>query len=156
MLRSLTVGLVLVGVLGPGPALAQSIEGVWTLEEREITSGPNAGTVSNRPGLLMIAERHYSQAHETSVEPRPVLSDSPTDEERGRASAAYTSNAGTYERNGSTVTITVQVAASPGRMVPGGPGNLVTWGIEEITATTLVITSTPPGGNVRYRYERVE
>ena len=154
MLRSIVLATAI--FLAPGIASAQSLEGVWSLVEAETTSGPDAGMVSRQPGLLIFTGRHYSHAYVNSAEARPRLSDSPTDAERGRVFTPYTSNTGTYERDGSTVNIRVLVAKSPGRMEPGGPGNVVSREITELTTTTLVMTSSTPSGNVTYRYTRVE
>ena len=119
-----------------------------------MTAGPNAGRVSKQPGLLIITGRHYSTAFVNSVEARPLVSESPTDEELGRAFGPYVSNAGTYEVSGSTVTQHGLVAKNPGTMAPGSSG---TWEITELTADTLEYTGGGPGGNTfRSEYSRVE
>ena len=60
---------------------------------------PMAVTDLDPPAERLILS--YSRTHVISDQPRPPLGDSPTDSERASV-ADLTSNAGTYERNGST------------------------------------------------------
>jgi hypothetical protein len=96
-------------------AMAQSskLEGVWKLE-----ADPSSGAATKAfPSLFILSKRYYSQMY---VPPdRPMLPENPTDAQRLAALRGVTANAGTYEVNGTTITIHPTVALSPNVMAPG-------------------------------------
>ena len=85
MRRIVTVGTFFILLL-PLTASAQSIEGVWRAAEVVIGGGPDEGrhTTDVQPSLYFFTKSHYSVMLVHGWEPRPMLSENPTDEERGK------------------------------------------------------------------------
>ena len=120
MLRLMIVLTVL--LMTPVMGSAQSIQGVWRQVEREVQGGPNAGIQSGsqiQPSLLMYTEGYYSVTFVGGVEPRTtVFSEEPTDAELVAVWQPFSSQAGTYELNGTTLTYTIHAAKNPPQMLP--------------------------------------
>jgi len=116
-MRAAFVTTVLI-VRASAAALGQSIEGVWKPVVITIDSGASRGrhTTDVQPGLMIFTKRHYSMLFVQGFAPRPQLSDNATDQELGRVYAPFTANAGTYQRNDSTITFTPTVAKVPSVM----------------------------------------
>jgi Lipocalin-like domain len=113
-------------IAASGAAFAQSppraLQGTWQSTE-VITPGPNGPTtVKAQSSLYIFTAKHYSIAAVTSAEPRPDL---PTDIRQATAAELlatwfpYTSNSGTYEVSGDTVTMRPMVAKNPAVMKAG-------------------------------------
>ncbi len=116
-MRSASVAVALT-VFASVPVLAQTIEGVWKPVVAVIDSGANRGRHNTdvQPGLLIFTQRHYSMLFVQGFAPRPQLSDSATDAERGRVFGPFTANSGTYQRTDSTITFRPTVAKVPAVM----------------------------------------
>jgi len=65
---------------------------------------------------MIFTRLHYSMVFVQGFAPRPQLSDSATDEELGRVFTPFTANAGTYQRDDTTITFTPIVAKVPAVM----------------------------------------
>ncbi len=99
--------LVALLAFSPMVAAAQSLQGVWRVVERETVGGPNAGVISGseiQPGFIIYtAGGHFASVGVFGTEPRPRLSDDPTDEELLEALLAFYGRVSTYEVRGSTI-----------------------------------------------------
>jgi hypothetical protein len=131
------------------PALGQTLRGTWKPVEVVIDSGADRGrhTTDVQPGLLIVTKGHYSLMFVNGFKPRPLPSDSATDEQLGLSFLPFTANAGTYQRKDSTIVFSPSVAKNPRvmagraftmvvrvkgdtmwvRPVAGGPGTKATW-----------------------------
>jgi len=107
LLLTLTAMPVMADAAGP-------LEGAWKIAEYTTTGGNNAGTNSSpQPGLYIFTGKHYSITAVRTEKPRPEYGDDSTDAERLAAFGPFTSNAGSYEIKGSTLTTRPLVAKSP-------------------------------------------
>jgi hypothetical protein len=108
------------------PALGQSLLGTWKPVEVVVDSGPDRGrhTTDVQPGLLIMTKRHYSLMFVSTFKPRPIPSDSATDEQLGLSFLPFTANAGTYQRKDSTIILSPSVAKHP-RVMSGRPQTVV-------------------------------
>lgn len=111
---------VLLAVCCPATALAQSLDGVWIIDEIIVGGGEDAGrhTDDVQPNLFFFSGAYYSRMFLRGWEPRELMGENPTDEVRLAAYTPFVANAGTYELQGSTITFTPSVAKSPDRMAP--------------------------------------
>ena len=136
------------------PAFGQSLEGVWRPVEIVINGGPNPGrhTSDIQPGLAIFTKRHYSQVWVVGFSPRPRLSDSPTDEERGRVFQPFGANAGTYELRDSTLTLAPIVAKNPAVMA----GTPLTVQVRLQGDSVWVTTRSADGSVTRAKWVRTE
>lgn len=118
-MRSIIISAVL-SVLSPAIVLAQSLEGAWTVDEIVIGGGADQGrhTDDIQPGLYFFTRSHYSRMFIRGWQPRKLLGENATDEERLAAYTPFIANAGRYEVQGSVITFTPTVAKSPNRMAP--------------------------------------
>jgi Lipocalin-like domain len=143
------VALLALTVSAFSPALGQTLSGTWKPVEVVVDSGPDRGrhTTDVQPGLLIFTKGHYSMTFVQGFKPRPLPSDSATDEQVGLLFLPFTANAGTYERKDSTIVFSPNVAKNPAvmagkpftmvvrvkgdtlwaRPVGGGPGLKATW-----------------------------
>lgn len=114
MRRAILVGVVAL-LLCPVAASAQSLVGAWTLEERVVTGGPDAGTIKiSQPTLQLFTGTHFSRMYVwPGDKPRPRLSDSPSDAELLSALQTTRAHSGTYQFSGSTLTIDRTLANHP-------------------------------------------
>ena len=104
----------LVGVVA-SPAFGQSLEGVWKPVQIVVDSGPDRGRHTNdvQPGQLIFTRHHYSMVFVQGFKARPIPGDSATNEDLAPLFVPFTANAGTYERKGSTLTLSPTVAKNP-------------------------------------------
>ena len=136
MLRLMTVLTVL--LMTPLMGSAQSIQGAWRMVEREFQGGPNAGIQSGsqiQPSFLIYTEGYYSVTFVGGVEPRTtVFSEEPTDAELVAVWQPFSSQAGTYELNGTTLTYTIHAAKNPPQMLPENDryGYSRNWALDQI------------------------
>ena len=100
------ITILILALVIPAAASAQSLVGEWTLEERVVTGGPNAGTITaSQPSLRIFTDTHFSRMYVWPVnEPRPDVSDSPSEAEQLASLQSVRANSGTYELSGSTLT----------------------------------------------------
>jgi len=109
------IGVLLV-VLCPAAALAQSLEGVWMMDEVIVGGGDFEGrhTADIQPAFWIYTKSHYSRQWVGGYEPRPVYEQGEaTDEELLEVWRRFGANAGKYEVQGSTITYTPIVAKNP-------------------------------------------
>ena len=100
---------------------ATPVDGVWRLVEGRTPSG---GVVENQPGYRLFVDGYYSLVRVNGTKPRPALPDaSGTAEQLMAAWGPFTSQAGTFEVSGSTITERALVAKGP---AVAGPGNFST------------------------------
>ena len=113
-------GITLLTLIGAAmdPLAAQTIQGVWKPVQVVIDTGADAGrhTSDVQPGLLMFARRHYSMMYVPGFKPRPVPSDSASDQVLGLSFVRFIANGGTYQRTDSTITFSPSVAKHPAVM----------------------------------------
>jgi len=123
------VTCVLLSVLCPVTVLAQSLEGVWTVDEVVIGGGEDEGrhTADVQPGRYFFVGSNYSVMFVRGWEPRTLLSEDRTDEERLAAWSLFTANAGRFEVQGSTVTFTPSVAKNPNSMTDNSYEGELEW-----------------------------
>ena len=143
-----------------------SIQGVWRRVETTVTNpnpAPGAltkGTHTNvQPGLFIFTARHYSVQIDSSAKPRPSVKD-PTKATREELLAAwqpFTSNSGTYDVSGSTLTMRQMVAKNAENQ-----GKAITRATIKLEGDNLWVTiiEVPGSGKVQYpttgKYVRVE
>ncbi len=132
--------------------------GAWTIIETTVTTSSGSTTDSNpQPGLYMFTERHFSNML-IPFGARSRFSAARTDEEKLRAYDNFIADAGTYEVDGSVVTVRNIIAKVPNVMPPYAGGS-VTYRFR-FDGTSLLLTLTggwaPQGGEITYRLERLE
>ena len=120
MARLVLVALTVLVAGFPLPAEAQSLVGAWRQVEVEVMGGPNAGVtdVEEAGSLWVFSEGHYSLNAVAPGAVRPDPSDDPTREERSRLFRTYVASAGTYDLEGSTLTLAVEVQLAPPSRTP--------------------------------------
>jgi hypothetical protein len=69
-----------------------------------------------QPGLFIFTDRHYSTTYVDGFAVRPMMSASPTDEERVRIWRPFVGSAGTYVVKDSMLSVTAAVAKNPAAM----------------------------------------
>ncbi|MFW6200578.1 MAG: hypothetical protein ACOC8K_08395 [Gemmatimonadota bacterium] len=139
----------------PTPAQAQSqaesLPGAWREVEVEVMGGPNAGVtdVEENGSLWVFSDRYHSLNAVVPGQVRPDPSDDPTREERSRLFRTYVAFAGTWELEGSTLSLAAEV-----KLDPSAPDTLT----REITLTdtTLEARTTEDGVVTARRYVRVD
>ena len=152
----LTVSLAL---LAPQVALAQSLEGVWRGIGQRTIGGPNDGQVIeyDNPRLLIYTDAFFMWAFVTGPGPRPLLPPpgEASDAEIAEVTRRYASVAGTYIRDGATLTYNRLISLIPNQMVPENqPAVRV---IRTLTANRLQTQATNADGvTVVLTYTRVE
>ena len=139
----------------PAIAMAQSLEGVWRVDEFVVGGGEDEGrhTTDIQPGLYFFTRSHYSRMFIRAWEPRALLGEPPTDEERLAAYTPFIANAGRYEVEGSTITFVPSVAKSPNRMAPDPIVQELEWDGESFW---LIYDSNAGDWKDRAHYVRVE
>jgi hypothetical protein len=96
---------------------------VWQTIEVTVT-GPGARTIKipePRPNLMIVSARHYSRVEVRAEGPRPVstnVAKASADELRALW-GPFVGEAGTYEVNGTVITMRPLAAKNPAAMVPG-------------------------------------
>jgi len=150
----LTVSLAL---LAPHVSLAQSIEGVWRLVEREVQGGPNPRMESGsliQPGLLIYTEGYFAYLIDNSTEPRPVL-EQPTDAQIVALINPLAFAAGTYQLDGSTLRYDRMTSINPNAVLP--ENQPLVRQLENLTSNRLETSLTNANGvKTILKYTRVE
>lgn len=146
---------VLSGLAATLPAQGtQSLRGVWKPVEVVVNKGPYAGrhTTDVQPGLAIYTDTHYSLIYVQGFEPRPNLSENPTDEERGRIYGPFTAQAGTYQLRDSVLTRTPVVAKVPAVMT----ANTYTSRVRVVADTMWLIATAADTIETRAKWVRIE
>jgi hypothetical protein len=131
------------------------LEGAWHATRVDVEAGVNLGvhTVDVQPAIYVFSKDHYAITAVNGYEARPYLSEQPTDEEKGRASAPFTGSAGTYASDTGKLTLTPQVTKDPAGMVSAVQTNYdLLWVDDKVWLTT----STPEDGRVRTELTRLD
>ena len=135
------------GLVSAGP----SIEGVWTLVEREIQGGPNPRVESGsqiQPSLIIYTERYVMWAVVTGTEPRPA------DATNSDAARHYVSAGAAYDLDGSTLRYHRFVSLHPRAMLRGNQP--LVRELVALTATSLETSGTNADGvTLILRYTRL-
>ena len=167
-LKSAMMSLLVPAVLtAQGPA-KKPIEGVWKIAELVVTGANAAKDVNPQPSLLIITQGHYSETGVEGNKPRALYkAEQPTAEEKIAAYDSFYANAGTYEVNGTTLTIHPMVARNPNYMAGGFmkyqfriEGNTL-WLTNKTSDLNIrvglkVVASALPANETRTKYVRVE
>ncbi len=118
-MRWLTVLLVLVGiavgaflVFQPMTTEVTSVEGVWKTVHVTTAEGDFD---SPQPSILLFTAGHYAGVAVRGTEPRELLPEEPTDEQRLAAWSRFFASGGTYEVSGNEIHTKVIVARNPNR-----------------------------------------
>ena len=151
----LTVSLAL---LAPHVSLAQSIEGVWRLVERDFQGGSNPRMESGsliQPGLLIYTEAHFAYLIDNSTERRSVLQE-PTDAQIVASINPLAFAAGTYQFDGSTIRYTRITSINPNGVLP--ENQPLVRQVENLTSNRLETSATnqQTGAKTILKYTRVE
>ncbi len=140
-----TLILTLTLLVTPVVASAQSIEGVWQLAEYEGQDFAPTEPV----GLMILADGHYSRAFVRSENPRQPVGDSPTPEQQMASWQAFIANSGRYTLDGSTLTLSIDVAKVAGVM-----GTTATAQVQ-FDGDAVVLSGLLEGDQSRQRWVRV-
>ncbi len=144
-------------LLAPHVSLAQSIEGVWRLVEREVQGGPNPRMESGsliQPGLLIYTEGYFAYLIDNSTEPRPVL-EQPTDAQIVALINPLAFAAGTYQLDGSTLRYDRMTNINPNGALP--ENQPLVRQLENLTSNRLETSFTNANGvKTILKYTRVE
>lgn len=97
---------------------AQRLKGVWRRTEMIVGEGPGAGPHLDdmQPGYYIFEPPYFSGNFVTGFAPRPALSETATDADRGRAFAPFASFAGTYTVDEGTLVFRPLVTLNPNNM----------------------------------------
>ena len=150
-----TITVFLAGLCLATFAQAQgSLEGAWQLQERMVSGGENEGTNTDpNLNIILFSAGHYSAMRNAGDRPDPLPEgQTPTDEQRLAAFAAFRANSGTYEVSGSKLTRHSMLNRDPGTV-----GN--TLEVEyQIEGDKLMLTSPPndEGGVLHLTYTRLD
>jgi hypothetical protein len=112
--------------LTASPALAHSgLDGAWSITAASGTNAEGDWSAENlQPSLYLFHGNHYSITRVNGEAPRPLMPedasrDSLTPEQAASMWKPFTSNAGTYSTEGSTMTMKPMVALWPNFMESG-------------------------------------
>jgi hypothetical protein len=105
-----------------------------------------------QPGLLIFTKGHYSINFVQGFKPRPIPSDSATDEQLGLSFIPFTANAGTYQRKDSTIILSPSVAKHP-RVMSGRPLTVV---VVRMKRDSLWVRTAGRVGNSTTKWVRIE
>ena len=144
-------------LLAPQVALAQSIEGVWRLVEREVQGGPNARIESGsqiQPSLFILTEAHFAFLIDNSTEPRRAIQQA-TDAQIVALINPLAFSAGTYEFDGSTISYDRMTNINPNGALP--ENQPLVRQVENLTSNRLETSATNANGvKTILKYNRVE
>jgi hypothetical protein len=135
---------------------ASAVEGVW--KTVHVTATNDEGTQENeitQPSLTIFTGGHYASFRISGgQEPRELLPEEPTDEQRFEAFRRYNAAAGTYEVMGDEIHTKLLMHRNPNAMAEGGGGTSTF----EVDGDTMSRTFTNPnnGNTFRVKYMRVE
>jgi len=152
MLRSVAILLVLLAA--PAASSAQSLKGVWIMEESRVIGGPNDGQITefNRPRFLIYTDAFFMWAFVGNGE-RPT--GDLTDAQIVQAVSQYNSVGGTYIRDGATIRYNQVVSMNPNISLP--ENQPMVREIRTLTANRLVTQATNAEGVTTLNiYRRVE
>ena len=108
-----------------------------------------------QPALLTYTEGYYFLSWVLGTEARPIPGEDPSAEELVAAWGPFASQAGTYQRSGSTVRYNQVVAKAPAAMLTDGAS--YSREIVTLTADRLVTRGTNANGSTTtFTYTRVE
>ena len=101
--------------------LTTPVEGVWKTVEVSFSSADTSyANEFTRPSLLIFTKGHYASLRIGGPdEPRALLPEEPTDEQRLAAQQWVRMSGGTYEVSGSSMTTTVIMHHNPNAMAEG-------------------------------------
>ncbi len=97
----------------------QRLQGVWRRAEMIVGAGPDTGThlADVQPGFYIFTPNHFAANYVSAFAPRPLLSEKPTDEERGKIFTPFASFAGTYTASDDgNLMLTPVVSKTPNNM----------------------------------------
>lgn len=143
----------------PTLGAAQSLEGVWMGAGIRVIGGPDDGQVTTitQPRLLIYTDAFFMWAFDMSEDGRALLPplDQTSDAQIGAVAREYNSVAGTYIREGATLTYNRLVALAPNAMAPENQPQVRE--IRLLTANRLETQFTNADGvTVVLSYRRVE
>jgi hypothetical protein len=97
---------------------AQRLKGVWRRTEMIVGSGPNAGTHLDdmQPGYYIFDPPFFAGNFVTGFVPRPALSDTATDADRGKVFTPFASFAGSYTVKDDVLVFRPLVTMNPNNM----------------------------------------
>lgn len=99
---------------------ADKLVGVWKLTEVQYPV-PGMTTTKPQPSIAIFTKKHFSMTMITGDEPRPVLPKDATEEQLRKALATFSGAAGTYEVDGSILTLNLNVSWVPNYMNKPAP-----------------------------------
>ena len=115
----MAIALLLLNVGAYAQSQDANLQGVWKIVE--VTSaGPNAVTTSSQPGMYIFTAKHYANVLVTADKPRPALPADANQATVAELRAVYDpfiASAGTYEFDGTSLTIRPKVSKNPRSMV---------------------------------------
>ncbi len=127
---------------------ANPLQGVWSVTKSVAADGTTSDPA--QPGLFIFGQAHYSAVYTLGSDPRPLAKTAfdPTHEEMLAQYTPLIVNTGTYEVDGSVVSMKPLLAKSPEFI--GGSATMkfqVDGDILTLTTSTIVAAdgSTPPG-----------
>ena len=97
---------------------AQRLQGVWRRTEMIVGRGANAGTHLDdmQPGYYIFAPPFFAGNFVSTFAPRPALTDTATDADRGKAFAPFASFAGSYTVDDDELVFRPLVTMNPNNM----------------------------------------
>jgi hypothetical protein len=152
MLRSVAILLVLLSA--PAVSSAQSLKGVWIMEQSRTIGGPNDGQVIEyeHPRFLIYTDAFFMWAFVGNGD-RPT--GDLTDAQIVQAVSQYNSVGGTYIRDGATIMYNQVVSVNPNASLP--ENQPLVREIRTLTANRLVTQATNAQGVTNLNiYRRVE
>ena len=159
---TLMVAMLIVGTVVQDRVDAQTsgnpLVGAWSIVETTVTTSSGSTTESNpQPGFYMFTERHFSNML-IPFGARSNFSATRTDEERLRAYDNFIADAGTYEVDGSVITVDNIIAKVPNAMPPRVTDGLTYRFRFDGESLVLILTGgwAPRDGEITYRLERLE
>lgn len=130
--------------------------GAWKLIQIEFT-GPDARTITDpQPSFCIFTDKYLAIVGAMGDEPRPELSEEPTDAELAAAYRSFIANFFEYEADGNTITNHVLVSKNPN--VKSGSNGTMEYKIEGNTLTITPRTNSegPVENPLTATLERIE
>ncbi len=126
----------------------------WHVTRVDVDYGRDMGahTVDVQPAIYMFSKNRFAITAVSGFETRPYLTDTPTDEENGRAFAPFRGSTGTPSTD-AKLSITPQVTKDPAGMIsPASSDYEVLW----VDGKVWLTTNTPDAGRVRTELTRLD
>ncbi len=141
-------------VASAGERSPPTLEGAWHATRIDVEYGRDIGThtVDVQPAMYVFSKSHFAITGVDGFEARAYLSDTPTDEENGRAFAPFTGATGAYTSTPDKLTLTAQVTKDPAGMVAPAP---VDYELQWVDDRVWLVTSTPDAGRIRTELTRL-